>query len=113
MDTRIALVGCGYWGKNIGRALTELGLLAAVVDGDEERAANYAAEYSTSLMTFDEVMAEDEITAVAIATPAGTHFELASIAMRTGKDVFVEKPMALTPNTGRPWWPWPRPRIES
>ena len=100
MDTRIALVGCGYWGKNIGRALTELGLMAAVVDGDTQRAVTYAAEYSTSPRTFEEVMADDGITAVAIATPAGTHFELASIAMRAGKDVFVEKPMALHPEHG-------------
>ncbi|MCP4226389.1 MAG: gfo/Idh/MocA family oxidoreductase, partial [Actinomycetia bacterium] len=57
MDTRIALVGCGYWGKNIGRALAELGLLAGVVDGDEERAATYAAEYSTSALSLDEVLA--------------------------------------------------------
>jgi len=100
VDTRIALVGCGYWGKNIGRALAELGLLAGVVDGDEERAASYAAQYSTSPLTLDEVLNDDSINAVAIATPAGTHFDLASLAMQAGKDVFVEKPMALHPEHG-------------
>jgi predicted dehydrogenase/acetyltransferase-like isoleucine patch superfamily enzyme len=100
VDTRIALVGCGYWGKNIGRALAELGLLTGVVDGDEERAATYAAEYSTSPMTLDEVLADDSIHGVAIATPAGTHVDVASMAMRAGKDVFVEKPMALHPEHG-------------
>jgi predicted dehydrogenase/acetyltransferase-like isoleucine patch superfamily enzyme len=100
VDTRIALVGCGYWGKNIGRALAELRLLAGVVDGDAERAATYADEYSTSARTFDEVLADDTVAGVAIATPAGTHVEIASRALKAGKDVFVEKPMALHPEHG-------------
>lgn len=101
VDTQIALVGCGYWGKNIGRALAQLGLLAGVVDGDAERAATYADEYSTSSRTLDDVLADEAVSAVAIATPAGTHKDLACQAMAAGKDVFVEKPMALHPEHGR------------
>ena len=100
MNTRIALIGCGYWGKNVGRSLAKLGVLAAVVDGDPERAAAYAAEYSTETMTLDQVLADSSIDGIAIATPAETHFDVASLALNAGKDVFVEKPMALHPEHG-------------
>lgn len=100
MDSRIALIGCGYWGKNIGRTLAELGALACVVDGDSARADAFAADFGTTTSSVERLLADDRIDAVAIATPASTHFELATTALRAGKDVFVEKPMALHPRHG-------------
>ena len=95
---QIALVGCGYWGKNLCRNFHALGALAAVVDAAENGQATARsiapdAEITDSL---DDVLRNDQIQGVALATPAETHAELAIQAMQAGKDVFVEKPMALT-----------------
>ncbi len=94
------MVGCGYWGKNIGRVLAQMGALASVTDDDRVRAATYADEHGVSAAAFDEVLADPTVDAVAIATPASTHHELSMAALRAGKDVFVEKPMALRPAHG-------------
>ena len=94
----IALVGCGYWGKNLCRNFHALGALSSVVDATENgqttaRSIALDAEITDSL---DDVLRNDQIQGVALATPAETHTELAIQAMQAGKDVFVEKPMALT-----------------
>ena len=98
---RVAQIGCGYWGKNLARTLGRLDALAAVVDGDAASARAMSAEHGGAVMSFDEVLEDASISAVSIATPAATHFDLASRALRAGKDVFVEKPMALDPNDAR------------
>ncbi len=95
---QIALVGCGYWGKNLCRNFHALGALSSVVDATENgqttaRSIGPDAQITNSL---DDVLSDDQIQGVALATPAETHAELAIQAMQTGKDVFVEKPMALT-----------------
>jgi len=95
---QIALVGCGYWGKNLCRNFHALGALAAVVDPTENGQATSRsiapnAEITDSL---NDVLRKDQIQGVALATPAETHADLAIQAMQAGKDVFVEKPMALT-----------------
>ena len=95
MTVRVALLGCGYWGKNIARSLHTIGHLAAIVDDDAETAERFAAEYGCKALSLEEALASSEIDAVAIATPAATHYEVARAAMEAGKHVFVEKPMAL------------------
>jgi len=100
-DSQVALIGAGYWGKNIARSLASIDQLAAVVDGDTERAAEIAAANGSEARTLESVLAEDSIRAVAIATPAATHTDVAVAALRAGKDVFVEKPMALTPEAAQ------------
>jgi UDP-2-acetamido-3-amino-2,3-dideoxy-glucuronate N-acetyltransferase len=95
---KIALVGCGYWGKNLGRNFHELGVLAQVVDATENgqsTARSIAPEVAVT-SNFKEVLNNPEIKGIALATPAETHCNLAVQAMKAGKDVFVEKPMALT-----------------
>jgi len=94
---RVAQIGCGYWGKNLARTLGKLGVLAAIVDGDVALAERMCEEHGGEPRTLAEVLADPTITAVSIATPAETHAEIASVALRAGKDVFVEKPMALNP----------------
>ena len=94
---RVALLGCGYWGKNLARNFHALGALSCVCDPSEKgRAmANEIAEGIATTDQFEEVFSDPEIDAIAIATPAPTHYELAAAALLAGKDVFVEKPMAL------------------
>lgn len=95
---QIALVGCGYWGKNLCRNLHALGALSSVVDATENGQATARSIAPDIQITdsIDDVLMNDQIQRVALATPAETHAELATQAMRAGKDVFVEKPMALT-----------------
>lgn len=91
----VAMVGCGYWGKNIVRNLASLGALGAVVDADRAVADRFAAESGVRALSWDEVLADTAIAAVAIAAPAALHATLARQALAAGKDVFVEKPLAL------------------
>ena len=95
---QIALVGCGYWGKNLCRNFHGLGALSSVVDATENGQTTACSIAPDTEITdnFDDVLRNDQIQGVALATPAETHAELAIQAMQAGKDVFVEKPMALT-----------------
>ena len=93
---KVAAIGCGYWGKNLVRNFAAIGRLAAVADADSSLAAGFAAEHGVVARGWPELLANPAIEAVAIATPAATHFELASAALAAGKHVLVEKPMALT-----------------
>ena len=95
---KIALVGCGYWGKNLCRNFHELGVLAQVVDASENGQSNARSIAPEVAVTsnFEEVLNNPEIKGIALATPAETHCDLAVQAMEKGKDVFVEKPMALS-----------------
>ena len=98
----IALLGCGYWGKNLARNLHELGALQLVCDPAEpgrKTAAENAPGVATS-SEFNDALKSEDIKAVAIATPAETHFEVVSAALKAGKDVFVEKPLALQASEG-------------
>ncbi len=98
MRPSIAVLGCGYWGKNLARNFAELGALRLVCD-PLEAARNLAREWVPMAGTsgrFEEAFEREDIKGVAIATPAETHYQLTLQALRSGKDVFVEKPMALT-----------------
>lgn len=95
---RVGVVGLGYWGPNIARNLNALeGCdLAWCCDADEGSRARYGAIYPDARFTadFDEMLADDELAAVAITTPVPTHAELAARALEAGKHCFVEKPLA-------------------
>ncbi len=93
--TRIAHVGHGYWGKNLARNFHELGNLAAVVDPVAKVAEAAAASYGVRAASFEEVLADPNIDAVSIASPAGLHHRHAKAALEAGKHVYVEKPLAL------------------
>ena len=95
---QIALVGCGYWGKNLCRNFHALEALSSVVDATEngQTTARSIAPDAQITDILDDVLRNDQIQGVALATPAETHADLAIQAMQAGKDVFVEKPMALT-----------------
>ena len=95
--TRVAHAGVGGWGRNVVRVAGELADLAWICDTDEERRAEYAARYPQAQATasFDDVLADDSVEAVVIATPVPTHHELAKKALQADKHVFVEKPPAM------------------
>ena len=96
--TKVALAGLGYWGPNLARNFDELAELAWLCDLSEENRERFAARFPGARMTgdFDEVLADDSVEAVVVATPVVTHFELAKQALEAGKHVLVEKPPALT-----------------
>jgi predicted dehydrogenase len=96
-DTKIAVFGCGGWGKNIVRTMHKLGYLAAVIDPSDAGRAT-ATELVPGIPVFESietVLEDSTISGVMIATPAETHFELAKAAILAGKDVYVEKPMTI------------------
>lgn len=91
----VAVVGCGYWGKNLVRNFHGLGTLAAVCDNNPDQGGQIADEYGVSLRAYDDVLADPAISGVVIATPAVDHARLVKVALLQGKHVFVEKPLAL------------------
>ena len=95
---KIALVGCGYWGKNLCRNFNALSSLSAVVDATKSGQATARSLAPNVIISddFEAILKDDQIQGIALATPAETHAELAIQAMLAGKDVFVEKPMALS-----------------
>jgi|TARA_Y100000294_G_scaffold174742_1_gene193370 predicted dehydrogenase len=92
---RVAVVGCGHWGKNLVRNFHQLDVLACVHDLDADVAHEDASVYGVSSRGFNEVLKDDEIQGIVITTPAETHAEMAEAGLRAGKNVFVEKPLAL------------------
>jgi UDP-2-acetamido-3-amino-2,3-dideoxy-glucuronate N-acetyltransferase len=97
MSKQIAVVGTGYWGKNLVRNFHQLGALAALCDSSPLAEASMGEKYPKVpyYRDFAEVLAKPEIDAIVLATPAAAHFSMAKRALEAGKDVFVEKPLAL------------------
>jgi UDP-2-acetamido-3-amino-2,3-dideoxy-glucuronate N-acetyltransferase len=93
----VAVVGVGYWGKNLVRNFYELGALSALCDAAVSVESNYSKQYPgvKFYREFQQVLSDPSITAVALATPAVTHYEMAKAALEAGKDVLVEKPLAV------------------
>lgn len=96
MNPRIAVVGCGYWGANHIRTFKGLGALYAVADVNPARAEGFAAEYGCLAVDVDAVYERQDIDALVLALPPQFHASRAIRAVEAGKDVFVEKPIALT-----------------
>ena len=97
-NKNIAVIGAGYWGKNLVRNFHELGSLKTICDGSQSIRKQMQKGYPELKIEskFDVVLNDPEISAVVIATPAALHYELARQALLAGKDVFVEKPLSLT-----------------
>src|SRR5215471_14626289 len=97
MSIRVGQAGLGEWGKNLVRNFDELADLAWLCDTSEELRERFAGRYPRATLTadFDELLADDELEAVVIATPVPSHHELARRALEAGKHVFVEKPPAM------------------
>jgi predicted dehydrogenase len=94
----VGVAGLGYWGPNLARNFDELAELTWLADLSPELQEKFAARYPNARVTgdFDELLADDALDAVVIATPVPTHYELAKKALEAGKHVLVEKPPAMT-----------------
>jgi len=99
---KVAVVGNGYWGRNLVRNFYDLGALEIVCDGKPEVEAAIREKYPNTPFTreYSEVLEKASVDAVVLATPAAMHFEMARRALLAGKDVFVEKPLALNAADG-------------
>jgi UDP-2-acetamido-3-amino-2,3-dideoxy-glucuronate N-acetyltransferase len=97
-DTSIAVIGCGYWGKNLVRNFQQIGVLKLICDKNETLLAQFKDQYPgiETCLALNDVLTREDIHAIVIATPAETHFTLTREALLNGKHVFVEKPLALT-----------------
>ena len=96
MKPRIAVLGCGYWGSNHIRTLKALGALYAVSDVNAARAEGFASEQDCLAIAPDDLFSHADIDAIVLALPPQFHAEMAIRAVENGKDVLVEKPVALT-----------------
>ena len=95
---RVAVLGCGYWGRNLVRVFDQLGALVAVHDPDPGAAAEMGDAYTAPARALEEILEDEAIDAIAIAAPAAQHAELALAGLAHGKHVYVEKPLALDVN---------------
>lgn len=102
-SAHIAVVGCGYWGKNLARNFAQLRVLRSISDTNEKGLAEQSKLYPEVCLNprFEEVLDDEKIRGVVVATPAVLHFEQARQAILKGKDVFVEKPLALRYDEGK------------
>lgn len=94
---KIAVVGAGYWGVNLIRVFNQLGALDRICDSNSARLQQLAAKYPEVRLesNLDEMLNDSGIHGVVIAAPAEAHYEMANRSLEAGKDVFVEKPLAL------------------
>ncbi|MBZ0267348.1 Gfo/Idh/MocA family oxidoreductase [bacterium] len=95
----LAVVGAGYWGPNLVRnaAAAPGAALSVICDLDQDRLTAMGRRHPEAALTmdFDSVLADDAIDAIIVATPAASHHELGKRAMEAGKDVLIEKPLAM------------------
>lgn len=90
-----AVIGAGDWGKNHVRKYHELGALAAIADTNPTTLQSMSNEFGVKALSFDDILQDDSIKAIALCTPATTHKELALKALSSNKNLFIEKPIAL------------------
>lgn len=102
-NSKVAVIGAGYWGKNLVRNFYGLGALGCIVDSSPVIQERMVQDYP-GVKTYDsyaEALSDHEIGGIAIATPAETHGTLIREAILSGKDVYVEKPLCLSESEGR------------
>ncbi len=93
----IAVIGSGYWGKNLIRNYYQLGALKLICDNNEPALETFKSQYQDveTCVALNDVIGRSDIKGVVIATPAETHYTLAREALLAGKHVYVEKPLVL------------------
>jgi predicted dehydrogenase len=94
----VGVVGYGYWGPNLARVAAECeGMRVEVVaDRSDQALARALQRHPVARMVTDwrDLVADPKVDVVMIATPVSTHFDVAMAALKAGKHVLVEKPMA-------------------
>jgi len=99
----VAVIGGGYWGKNLVRNFYNLNSLKLVTDKNEIILSNFKDQYEgiETCFALTDVLSRDDIQGVVIATPAETHFNIARESLLAGKHVYVEKPLVLREEEGQ------------
>ena len=102
-EQKIAVLGCGLWGRNIVRNFYNLNSLGMVCDLDEENLAKVKEQYPEVKTTsdFNDIINSEEITGVAVVTPSHTHFKFVKAMLEAGKNVYVEKPISTVAQEAR------------
>jgi len=116
IEPAIAVIGAGYWGKNLVRNFHQLGVLKTICDGAQPIREEMAKTYPTYSLPLDgggqgggegmitsnlsDVLEDPAINGVVIAAPAALHYEIAEKALNAGKHIFVEKPLSLNQTDG-------------
>ncbi len=95
-EQKIAVIGCGVWGRNIVRNFYNLGVLDIVCDIDEDNLKKVTEQYPGVKVTkdFHDIINNPEITSVAVVTPSHTHYKMVHAMLDAGKNVYVEKPIS-------------------
>lgn len=98
----IAVIGSGYWGKNLVRNFNNLDALKLICDKNETVLKHFREQYPDveTCMALADILNREDVSGVAISTPAETHFRLAREALLAGKHVYVEKPIVLQEKDG-------------
>ena len=100
--SNIAVIGSGYWGKNLVRTFHNLGCLRTVCDVNEQALCEVRDKYGVeTTQNVQDVIRDKDISAVVVAAPAAQHYTIAKDALRARKHVFVEKPLALRCSEGQ------------
>ena len=102
-NRNVAVIGCGYWGKNLVRNFADLGALHTICDTNPQLLEQVASSYPhvCTESEYSQVLDNEEIKGVVIASPAALHYSIAKKALLAGKDTFVEKPLALKVEEGK------------
>ena len=102
-EQRIAVLGCGLWGRNIVRNFYNLNALGMVCDLDDENLAKVKEQYPGIKTTKDykDIINSKEITGVVVVTPSHTHFRFVKAMLEAGKHVYVEKPISTVAQEAR------------
>ena len=95
MKSNIAVVGCGYWGKNFVRNIHELNSLYCICEQDERIANSFTKKFNVPNYSFEQILADNNIIGIILSVPAKYHSKMAIKAMNSKKHVFVEKPLAM------------------
>lgn len=99
-NMKIGLFGCGAWGRNHARVLSQIGVLAGICDLDTKSAQAAAQEYGVRSMQMEEVLADASVDGIVVATPPSTHMDIARRALEADKHVLVEKPLSFSVGEG-------------
>lgn len=99
----VAIIGAGYWGRNLVRNYADLGVLKIICDQNENILKLLGKQYPDveTCFSVNDVLGRPDVTGVVIATPVETHYSIARESLLAGKDTFVEKPLALKITEGR------------
>ena len=102
-EQRVAVIGCGVWGRNIVRNFYNLNVLDTVCDIDDENLKKVTEQYPGVKVTkdFHDIINNENITGVCVVTPSHTHYKMVKAMLEAGKNVYVEKPISTVAEEAR------------